>query len=654
MSRENRVFEFGGFRLDEAERRLSRGERTIPLTPKQFETLLLLVTSPGHLLTKEELIEKLWPDSFVEENALNQKISSLRKVLSNGGAERFIETVPRVGYRFVAPITRRESTPPMSAAPREGPPSSIPANSPALLGAGAGASGPPAIEGHAPLPFAQRGRLSSRTVGVWLVGALAAVVIVGALVSIRPAGVRTVNSIRTIAVLPFKPIGATAGEDFLGLGLADALITRLGYLRQLSVRPTSAVRRFANASKEAAAAGRELAVDAVLEGTTQRVGGNVRVNVQLIGTDSGATLWSAKLDQRDNDLFALEDSISGAVVEALALKLSSDEKDRFSRPAPNPEAYEQCLIGRYYWNQRTAEGFRRAVSAFQEAIRHDAAYAPAHAGLASTYVVMSAFKVLAPSEAFPAAEKEAAEAIHLDPELASPHAALGFAHLFYDWDWPAAEREFLRAIALNPNDATTHQWYSNGLMALGRADAALAEIDKARSLDPVSPMISTVVATHLAYARRPDDAIAQVRRTLGIDPAFSPALVVLGIAHEQKRMYREAIDDLEKASAHSGIDALGYLGQAYALAGETARARDVEARLTAAMREQGVGQFGLVRIASALGERDRAFDYLERMYRSRAADMIWLSTDPTLDALRPDPRLAALVRRVGFGGSASR
>ena len=648
MFRENRVFEFGGFRLDEAERRLSRGERTIPLTPKQFETLLLFVTSPGHLLTKEELIENLWPDSFVEENALNQKISSLRKVLASEGEEPFIETIPKVGYRFVAPTKRSEPAPP----PIPPPPSPIPANSPTPSEDG-GAGSPAAMTGG-PGPLPRPRRISAAMVGLSLGGALAALLVVGVLVSIRPTGIRSMTSVRTIAVLPFKPMGTAPPDDYLGLGLADALITRLGYVRRITVRSTSAVRRFAGSSKDAASAGRELGVDAVLEGTTQRSGREVRVTVQLIGTENGETLWSAKLDQRDNDLFALEDSISGAVVEALALKLSSDEKDRFSRPAPNPEAYEQCLIGRYYWNQRTAEGFRRAVSAFQEAIRHDPAYAPAHAGLASTYVVMSGFKVLAPSEAFPAAEKEASEALHLDSELASPHAALGYAHLFYDWDWPAAEREFLRAIALNPNDATTHQWYSNGLMALGRADAALVEIDRARALDPVSPMINTVMATHLAYARRPDEAIVRVRRTLGIDPAFSPALTVLGIAHEQKRMYREAIADLEKAAAHSGIDALGYLGQAYALAGDTARAREVEARVMAVMQEQGVGQFGLVRIASALGERDRAFDYLERMYRSRAADMIWLSTDPTLDALRGDPRLAALVRRVGFGGRAAR
>src|SRR5215467_3210675 len=387
-------FEFGAFRLQPSERRLYRDGSPVSLSPKEFETLLLLVRRSGHLVTKDDFFREIWPDSVVEENALNQKISALRRVLDEEGGSPCIETVPKAGYRFVAPVSERilevppaEPEPPPPAPPPQPPLTLVP-------------SAPSPAAPEQPTATTQASGAISRTNRylkfAFLAAAAVILVIFLTFLQSRHPGPRTLTrEVRSIAVLPLRSLGGGDEDRFLGLGIADSLITRLTYLREVAVRPTSAVRKYASQGKDAAEVGRELGVDAVLDGTIQKSGDSIRVTVQFVAVRDGAPIWSAKLDEKAADLFTVEDRISDQVVQSLALALSGAERERLSRArSVDPEAYEDYLKGRYYWNQRTPDSIRTAQGWFERAVARDPGYALAYAGLADNQVMMASYVVV--------------------------------------------------------------------------------------------------------------------------------------------------------------------------------------------------------------------------------------------------------------------
>lgn len=574
---DGRILDFDGFTVDLGSRVLLRGDRQVALTPKAFDTLAVLLERPGEVLPKEQLLERVWPDTFVEEGILTQNIYTLRKALQEAGGKRdYIETIPRRGYRFAGPIAERE---------------------------------------------------------------LAA----------EPA--RQGTSVGSIAVLPFEPLTGNPDDAYLGLGLADALITRLSNLRRLTVRPTSAVRRYLGAARDPAVVARALQVDTVLDGTLQRSGDNLRITVQLVAAREAAPLWATKFDARTTDLFALEDSISQELAEELQLRLSRQERDRLSRsPTPDPEAYHAYLRGRYFWNRRTLEGLEKAIESFRQAIARDPDFALAHAGLADCYVLLPLYGAFAPREVFPEAIAAAERALSLDDSLAEAHTSLAYARFLYERRWEAAERGFGRAIDLNPGYPTAHQWYAFLLSALGRHEEAIFQARQARELDPLSLVINADFGMVLYFARQYAAAVEQFRRTLELDSSFAYAHFGLGHAWQQQDRLTEAVEEQRRAvDLAPGSPALkAALGQALAQAGRPEEARRLLAELEERSAREYVESSDFAFLWTALGEPDRALDRLEQACEERSRFVAFLATWPIYDPLRAHPRWPELLKKAGL------
>ncbi len=583
MDKPELVYEFGPFRLDAPERLLLRDGEPLLLAPKAFDTLLVMVANRGRILRKDDLLKAVWPETTVEESNLSQYVSALRKVLGDDpNGHRYIETVPKLGYRFVAPVE--------------------------------------SLEAH-------ESRASERMAS-------------------------ESNVLRSMAVLPFKNLGSEVGDEYLGLGIADAIITRLGNLRLLIVRPTSSVRKYTSLTLDPVVAGRELRVEAVLEGSIQRCDERIRVTVQLVNVRDEAPLWAEKFDVPFRDIFTVEDSTSEQVADALILKLSREEKKGLAkRYTENIEAYQLYLKGRYYWNQRSSGGLKKAIESFRQAINKDPVYALAYAGLADCYNLHSHYGELSPRECFPKAKAASTKALEIDDEMAEAHTSLAFVTAWHEWDWLGAEKEFRRALELNPNYATAHHWYALYLTAQGRGSEALKEVTRAQEIDPLSLAINRDVGFVYHFGTRQCElAIEQFLKTLEMDPTFWSARWHLGLAYEQKGMYEAAIAELKQALNLAGDRSwiLGELGYAYAVSGRRKEAEKVLRELRERSQERYVSAYEIALIYAGLEAKDEAFAWLEKAYLERSYALIHLKVEPMLDSLRPDSRFADLLQRIGL------
>ena len=649
-----RLYEFGPFRLDPAEHLLLRDGEPVPMRPKEFAVLLALVENHGHVLTKDELLKGVWPGQFVEEGNLNRHISSLRRALGESSGEpQYIETVPKVGYRFVAPVREVGDRSADTVIERHTIARIVTEEEVEADGRveSAAAFEPKALltTGEKEKGVGRRWRLALVAVSVllaWLTLALTR-----PWSPRRPQETKTVAAIRSLAVLPFKPIGAGEEDEYLGLGMADALITKLSNVRGINVRPTSAVRKYGAHDQDPAAAGRDLRVEAVVEGSVQRVGERIRVTVQLVSVRDGAPLWAEKFDEQFTDIFAVQDRISEQVARALTPSLSSAEKELLTkRYTESSEAHQLYLKGRFFWNKRTVEGLKKGIGYFNEAVEKDPSYALAYAGLADSYSLLGDYESLPPQQVYPQAKKAAERALELDEQLAEAHAALALIKAAYDWDWPGAESEYRRAIKLNPNYETAHQWYAEYLSGMGRHEEAIAEIRRAKEINPTSLIINAVEAWVLYYARDYDQAIAQAQKVVEMDPQFAEVYEYLKRCYDQKGMYREAIAARQTRRKLIGYDAEETAALREASAATSARVywqKRLEQEVEESRREPSTA-FDMAEIFAQLGEKDEAFKWLERAYEERSFFMMYLKVAPNLDPLRSDPRFTDLLRRVGL------
>ena len=578
MSSSKTTYEFGPFRIDLERYLLLRGDEAIALSPKVFETLLFLVKHRAEVAKKDDIINSIWPDTFVEEGNLAQNIFLLRKALGEEKNEhRYIVTIPGLGYRFVAPVEETAAT-------------------------------------QVPQP-----ETVARTVG-------------------------------SIAVLPFKNLAGDDNDKFLGPGLADALIMRLSSIRNLKVRPTAAVLKFINLREEPLAIGLELNVDALLDGVYQRETDTIRVSVQLVSVKDGVTLWAAKFDEKLTDIFTIQDSISEQVVRSLALKLSGDERRQLKESYTlNPEAFQLFVKGRYFWNQRTTEGLKKALDYAQQAIAIDPTYAPAYVGLADTYNLLGAqHSVMAPRDSFPKARAAALRALEIDEKLAEAYASLGFIKFCFEWNWQAAEQSYLRAIELKPNYATAHHWFGELLSSVGRFDEAYDELLLAQELDPLSLAINVDTAACFYYSRQYAQSERQIVNLLELNSNFIRAYMLLGKVQEQAGEPAKAVETLKRAVELSGEDPVTMSTLAHALA--TAGERDEALRILADLQDSSGSRYvsacSIAAIHIALGNADRAFVSLEEAYENRDIELVWLKVNPVFDPLRSDPRFVNLARRV--------
>ena len=659
VSKENELsYQFDAFELDPVRRVLLREDKAIALKPKVFETLLVLVRNSGRVMDKDQLMQQVWPDTVVEEVNLAHNISVLRKALGQKADEnRFIITVPGRGYGFVAEVKeiQRNATVSEYELTRSRLVVEEETDEPEMSDAlptyadGAGArllpAKKPKSNGSQTLP-------RRRLVFAATLVAVAMAIALGLLIyRSRPSQPQPFARITSIAVLPFKPLVAENRDESLELGMADTLIARLSNIREISVRPISAVRRYAGLEQDAVAAGREQRVDAVIDGQIQKSGEKIRVTVRLVRVADGVPMWTNQFDENMSDIFRVQDSISERVTGVLALKLTGEEKERLARNhTDNTEAYQLYLKGRYFWNKRTGDAIKTGIDYFSQAVEADPDYALAYAGLAEAYVLLANYSDSTPQEAYSKARAAATKALKLNDRLAETHTALAYIKAGYDWDFAGAEREYQRALELNPNYPTAQNWYAEFLGLMGRSTESITGMRRALELEPLSLMINVELGDMLLFARQYDQAIEQYRKTLDLDSSFVRAHVQLGQVYGQKGQYEEAISELKKAISLNSEDnyAIQLLGYMYAISRRTSEAYKALEELKERAKRTHVLPYDIAVIYVGLGEKDRAFEWLEKSFAERDEGLLYLRVDPVLDSLRSDPRFADLLRRVGF------
>lgn len=639
------LYQFGPFELDPTERLLFLNGSTVDVTPKAFDMLVVLVERSGHLCQKEELMKALWPDSFVEEGNLSVTVSSLRKVLGDDrGQQRYIETVSKRGYRFTAAVNHVMRDVPPEARVEELPKERTIAGRIGFLTLNI---------------FASRGSSVPRPL-VWRLTVLAGSVVIATLFTARIVWVKGVNTaqptaspkIQSLAVLPFQTVSGKNGDAYVGIAMADALITKLGNTGRIVTRPTSAIQKYAGGPHDIRAAGLEQGVDAVLDGRIQREGDRIRLTVQLTRVRDGVQLWGEAFDERfTEDFFTLEDEFSDRVARSICLKLTGEQTGQLAKlSTKNTEAYQAYIRGRYFWNRRTETALTTGLRYFQQAVRLDPNFAEAYAGVADSYALLGLYGFLPPKEAFPPAEGAAKKALDMNDDLAEAHATLGFVYFYYDWNGLAAEKEFRRALDSNPNYAMAHSWNGQDLATMDRMSEALAETELAQQDDPLSLIVSSNAGLILCLAGRYEQAIETLSKALEIDPTFPRAHFRLGNVYEQKGMPGKAISEFEEAVRLSGGDSSyqGALGHAYATAGNVEQARRILDHLKKRSRRQYVPAYAIALIYAGLKEKDQAFEWLDKAYNDRSASMALLKVDPALNSLHSDIRFTELARRVKF------
>jgi serine/threonine-protein kinase len=609
------LFVFGDFRLDAGRRLLShRSQGAIPIASRAFDTLLHLVRNPGRLVPKREIMDAVWGDAVVEENNLTQTISTLRQLLGERPDDHhYIVTVSGRGYRFIAKVE------PGGDAPQ----------TPATVAA---------------TPARPKRR---RLVAVAIAG-LAVAVGIALLLSGRFAPKPRIES---IAVLPFKPVVRDSGDPALELGMADTLIARLGNSGGLIVRPLSSVRKYSPLEQDALVAGRELGVDAVLEGSIQRSGEVLRVTARLLRVSDGSSIWADQIDQPWTTLFDMQDRLAEQVATALALRLSNEARRQLTyRHTQNPDAYRSYLLGRYHFLKLTPPQIDKSIEYFTRAIEQDPQYALAHEGLAEAYRALTITGDRRPSEVMPQGKAAALRAIELDDRLDSAWASLCFIQVWWDWDWSAAERSCKRAIEINPNGADGHRAYAVLLSDLGRHEQAIAEARRASELDPLALITNAIEGHVLLYAGRDAEAATQLRATLELDANFWIAHLFLGKVHLARNELPQALAEFENARAlsASNSEAVSMIGYTLARSGDLQGAQAALAGLLRRGSEHYVPPFNVAMLYNGLGDADNAFAWLGKAYADRDVRLTFLKIEKKWDPLRSDERFASLVERMNL------
>lgn len=588
---DDQVYEFKGFRLEAAQRRLLHNGQPVPLKPKILDLLLLLVQMRGRLVDKDELMKEIWPNTIVEENNITVSMSILRKTLGEDRAGRqFIETVPGRGYRFVAEvkIVSPEQT------------------------------------------------IQQETVKVPASGA-------------AEAEARE-SPIDSLAVLPLRNISKDPNSEYLSEGITESIINTLSRISKLRVLAPSTVFRFKGKDVDPQEIGSLLKVRAVMLGRVMQLGEKLVIRSELVNVADGSLIWGEQYDRTLSDLLATQDEIAKAITESLKLKLTRQDQIRLSkRYTANTEAYNLYLRGRYFWNRYDKEWVLKSIEAFEQAIEIDASYALAYTGIADAYFRLSNIHA-SPLEVLPKAKEAALKAVEIDNDLAEAHSSLGLLRVYYDHDWAAAEREFTRALELNPDLTLAHQRYGTYLKLMGRFDESFAHYKQALELDPFSLQININLATIHYLKEDSEIAIAHLKKTLELEPNYMPTHFVLGNAYIQQGNWDQAIAEFELIYRRDdeAYLALGFLGYCHAMAGRRAEAESLKNILQDVSRRKYVSPYGIIIICVALGQIDQAMELFEQLYAERNDWLVWLKVSPKLKHLHSDPRFRDLLRRIGF------
>jgi DNA-binding winged helix-turn-helix (wHTH) protein/TolB-like protein/Flp pilus assembly protein TadD len=618
------LYEFGSFRLDPGERLLLRAGEPVPLTPKAFDLLLALVKEAGHLLEKEVLMKAVWPDSFVEENNLADNISRLRKALSDGeNGQRFIETVPKRGYRFVADVKEtNEERPTSSVTP-------VSAEFPTA-------------------PLVTITSHPSLRKYLWIVVAFGLVVtLFGIAIYER---FKSAPRAESLAVIPFS---ANSETEYLSDGITESLINNLSRLSNLRVTARATAFGYKGTERNPQQIGKELNVSNVLTGKITLRDDSLTVQVELVDAGTGTQLWGERYQRQLSDIFAVEEEIGRQIAEKLRLRLSGEEQLQLTkRYTDNAEVYQLYLQGLYLFNKRTEEGIHKAIEYFRQAIAKDPQFALAYPSLANCYVILSAKE--GPAKLLPEAKAAVLKALELDNNLAEAHASLAQIRWVYDLDQAAAKSELEQALRLKPNSAVAHYLYARVLADTGHFNEAHAHIKQAIELDPLSIQYRKSVPYILFLSRRNDEAIAEYRKLIVIAPEFPQAQRELGLAYEQKGLYQDAFNQLQKTyemrENYGKMMLRADIGHLYAVWGKRAEAHEVLAELIKKSEQSYVSAYDIVVIYAGLGDRDQAFGWLDKAVEQHSFWLTWLKLDPRLDPLRSDSRFQDVLQRVRLNG----
>jgi len=636
---------FDQFELDLRTAEIYKEGKRIKLQDQPCQVLALLTERPGELVTREDLQKRLWPnETFVDfDHGVNIAINKLRDALGDSAEHpRFIETLPRRGYRWLAPVECVNASP---ANPE------ISVQSARELTTDPQHLARPrsdSVAVHASeLRLLKKGAIS--VIALFCVLALLFALDVGKLRT-RLLGRAVPVRIQSVAVLPLENLSHEPEQEYFADGMTEELITSLGKIGALHVTSRTSVMRYKRTNKSLPQIARELNVDGIVEGTVQRSGDRVRITAQLIHAPTDHHLWAESYDRELKDVLALQDEVARAIANEIKITLTPQEQMSLAVVRPiNPGAYEAYLKGRYYWNKRTAEGIKKASDYFQQAINQQPSYGIAYSGLADCNSGLAWHGFASPTEALPRAKAAALKAIEIDPASGEAHASLALV-LSHQRNWAAAENEFKRALQLSPGYANAHHWYGDYLSIVGRQEEALVEAKRAFELDPLSPMINTWLGLRYYHARRYDEAIERGRKILEFDPSFAPAHLLLGQAYLQKGLHAQAISELQSATSLSGNSPIymAQVGVAYAAAGKNAEALGVTDQLQKVAKQRYVSSYGLAQIYAALGDKQRAMKWLQSAYDERAVWMEYLKMDPVLDSVRSLPRFQDLVRQMGL------
>jgi DNA-binding winged helix-turn-helix (wHTH) protein/TolB-like protein/Flp pilus assembly protein TadD len=607
------ICQFHGYRLDMVRRQLVDPDGApVQLMPKAIETLVHLVLNAGQTVTKDQLLRTVWPDTVVEENNLTQNISALRRAFGEKlGEHRFIVTIPGRGYRFVAPVT------PVRRAAEIEP---VPADSPRRRWAAIG------------------------TVAIVVIVVTVAAVAVGRRMSVGE--VQAPPFPQTIAILPFKPVVEVQRNEAMELGMADSLIMELSRSPHLIVRPFSATRRFAAVDQDPLAAGRQLAVEAIVDGTVQIADDRVRASARLLRTADGRQLWAGTFDEQFSDIFEVQDAIAQRVAGALQIRLNPGAEYQTA----NVRAYELYTLGRLHQARLVMPEVRRGIEYFEQAIAHDTSYALAYAGIADAMRSLVLSNDAPPAEMAPRSKEASSRAIELAPDLAEANYARGLDATWFDWDWPAAEKYLSRAVVLAPNNAEAHVYLAHLYSNLGRKQQALEHARRASKLNPVSPLIGALEGMFLSHQREYEAAVRRGKEAITLDPNFWLSHHLLANSLVDAGRYEAALLESAEAKRLSPLQTLSDTFRAIALArlGRADEARAILQSLGTTARDTYVPPSHFAMIETALGNRDKAFEHLDNALSVRDARLTLLKIDPKWDGLRSDPRFQAALRRMGY------
>lgn len=627
------VYEFGRFMLDPQERTLFADGIPLHLPAKEFETLLLLVEHNGQALTKEQMISAVWEDAFVEEGNLAKQVSRLRKILEEDG-EKYIETIPKHGYRFSAELIRSNV--------ERG--NTIILQKRTVRRLSFESETEPATDRLALRSSGSRS-FGKRT---WILLGVVLIAAASGLWYWKGQGASTVTKKNAIAILPIRSLTADESERIFAAGIGDALITKLASLREIAVRPGSSVSQFTKESRDPALIGKDLDVQSVLDGTLLQTEGKLRLNLRLIDSQTGVQIWSEKFDSVAGSVFDLEDTVSEKVARAIMPTLTDQRVTK--RFTENAAAYDDFIKGRYFLAKRTTDGFNHAIKYFDDAAKKDPQYSLAYTGLADCYILLGVWGASPPNDVFPKAQAAARRALSIDPELAEALVSLAFVEWVNGWDFKQAEKDFQHAIELNPNYATAHHWYSYYLVSQKRHEEAILEITRARELEgPLTLSVNTDIGEIYSWAGRYDEAEKYLRDVLTIEPNYAIAHQVLGINLIKQHRLGEAIAELETARRlEAEPRVLAALGNAYAAAGHKERAIALMDELETISSQRYVSQFSRAVILAGLGEKQDALNCLDNALTERSDTMAIINVYPLLDDLHDEPRFLALTRSIGY------